>query len=354
MLSDFLSRFHAQRDHEPTVISLGQIWVDIMMDVKELPAAGEFINARHVSRSVSGSFRVLQAASKMGARTENASIMGTGHWATYIREKMKRTHVVSTGQVNGTRDNGFRIVLNDGSAKTFIASHGAESMGDVRMFDHVTPREGDVVYISGTSLMNESAVGVNEFIKRPECSPDERTFKIVINPTNSLQLVSDQLLEHLVLARPIWSLNRQEARTLASRLAVHVDESSTLTVGGGFDESMFKLCEALGNALHSTVILRAGARGAWVSRKNRPVVHIEGFETKATHIRSAGPCHTGALCALLAEGWDIEDAVQIANAAASIAIAHNKHGIPTSASFEESVALAQTAVKETAQGRMLS
>lgn len=345
MLNDFLSKFHIQRGHEPTVISLGQVWVDIMMDVPEIPVAGDFISSRHVSRSVSGSFRVMQAASHMGAHVLNAGVMGTGHWATYINDKFRQAHISSIGKVDPNYDNGFRIVLNDGSAKTFIASHGAEIHGKPQMFDHVRPQESDVVYIAGNALMNEGAIGVNEFIQRPECSPDQRTFKIVINPTSSLHLVSDQLIEHLVLARPIWSLNRQEARMLATKLGIDHDHPKTLTVGGGFDDSMYELCRALGDVLHSTVILRAGSRGAWVKRKNRDVTHVEGFSTKATHIRSAGPCHTGALCALLAESWDVEDAVQIANAAASIAILRNQHGVPVCPGFEEATALAATAIE---------
>lgn len=279
MLSDFLSKFHIQRDHEPTVISLGQVWVDIMMDVPQIPVAGEFISTRHVSRAVSGSFRVMQAASHMGAHAVNAGMMGSGHWASYINDKFRQAHISSIGNVNTNYDNGFRIVLNDGSAKTFIANHGAEAHGDPHMFDHVQPQEGNVVYIAGNALMNESAIGVNAFIQRHECGPDRRTFKMVINPTSSLHLVSDQLIEHLVLARPIWSLNRQEARMLAAKLGIELDDTKSLKVGGGFDDSMYALCEALGEVLQSTVILRAGSRGAWVKRKDRDVTHIEGFST---------------------------------------------------------------------------
>lgn len=348
MLSDFLSKIHAKRDHEPTVISLGQVWVDIMMDVNEIPQPGEFVVTEQVSRSVSGSFRILQAASKMGAKTQSAGILGTGPWSEMIREQFRRAKIAHTGETKPSEDNGFRLVLNDGSRKTFIATYGAEADGDKDCYAHVEPAEGDVVFISGNALLNDTALGVNEFIQRPECSPETRSFRIVLNPTNSMNLVSDQLLEHLVLARPIWSLNRQEARTLARKLGVSLDESKTLTVNGGFDETMQALCEALADALHAPIVLRAGSRGAWVRRPGHPVEHIEGFATKAIHTRSAGPCHTGALCALLAEGWELEDAVQIANAAASLAIVHNRHGVPLCPSFEEATALAASALRHNA------
>ena len=72
--------------------------------------------------------------------------------------------------------------------------------------------------------MNESSLAVNAFIQQPQCRPQGREFRIVINPTNTLRLVNDQLLENLVLTRPIWSMNRQEARTLAYRLGVSFDD----------------------------------------------------------------------------------------------------------------------------------
>ena len=207
------------------------------------------------------------------------------------------------------------------------------------MFAHVRPQRVDVVHISGNALMNESSLAVNAFIQQPQCRPQGREFRIVINPTNTLRLVNDQLLENLVLTRPIWSMNRQEARTLAYRLGVSFDESATMRVNAGFDESMHALCEALGETLRAPIVLRAGARGAWVHQHGKGVEHIDGFPTKATHIRSAGPAHTGALCALLAEGWDLESAVQIANAAASLAITHNHAGIPFCPTYDEAAKL---------------
>ena len=229
MLSDILHKIRAQRDHEPTVISVGQIWVDITMHVQEMPQPGEFTNAPSVTKSASGSFHVLQAASRMGARTELASIMGTGPWATMLRDSLRRSHILHTGPTRPNQDNGFRIVLTDGMQKSYVAHHGAEAHGDPRAFAHVRPQRGDVVHISGNALMNESSLAVNAFIQQPQCRPQEREFRMVINPTNTLRLVNDQLLENLVLTRPIWSMNRQEARTLAYRLGVTFDDAENPT-----------------------------------------------------------------------------------------------------------------------------
>ena len=75
--------------HEPSVISLGQVWVDIMLNVDKVPAQGGFAVADHPKPSIGGSYRVLQAASRMGVPTEHAGILGNGLWAHFIRQSFQ-------------------------------------------------------------------------------------------------------------------------------------------------------------------------------------------------------------------------------------------------------------------------
>ncbi|MCI1220076.1 MAG: PfkB family carbohydrate kinase [Bifidobacterium sp.] len=331
MLHDFISRTLTRPIPPQTasVISLGQIWVDVMMDVNEIPPAGGFAAAKQVNAAIGGSFRVLQAAIRMGSPAQHAGIIGNGLWGAAVRKSLASDGIEHIGQDRLDRDTGFRLVLNDGEHKTFIANYGAESGGGSDCFDAVKPAGNDVVHISGNTLMDHSAAGIEALFDRTTLDPDTRPYTVVLNPTNTLELVSDQLLENLVLARPIWSCNRQEARTLADRLGMPREESAaTLTVGGAFDNAMEQLCSSLGETLRAPLVLRAGARGAWIREPGGTVSHMPGFPVKPVHTRSAGACHTGALCAMLAQGWSLLDAVRIANAAASLAIEHHVAGVP--------------------------
>ncbi|MFR0565646.1 PfkB family carbohydrate kinase [Bifidobacterium porcinum] len=321
-----------------SVISLGQVWVDIMMGVGELPQPGGFAVADSVTPSVGGSFRVLQAAARSGSPAKHAGIIGTGLWSSVIRDEFEANGIQHIGGDRLDKDSGFRLVLNDGSHKTFIATYGAEAQGDERTFDAIDPEPGDVVHISGNTLMDHSAAGIEGFLHRAGAEPETRPYTIVLNPTNSLHLVSDHLIEDTVLCRPTWSCNRQEANTLAERLGIPPTDDSKLTIGGGFDDAMTELCEALGTTLRAPLVLRAGARGAWVRVPGSEVVHVEGFPVKSTHTRSAGSCHTGVMCAMLAQGWSLFDAVRIANASASIAISNNQAGVPDCPPVEDAIA----------------
>lgn len=330
--------------HIPAVISLGQVWVDIMMDVDALPASGGFAVADGAHPAIGGSYRVLDAASRMGVPAEHAGVIGNGVWASMIRKAYEEDNIAHVGPSRLDADSGFRLVFHDADGhKTFVAHYGAEAQGDERTFDALEPGAGDVVHISGNTLLDHTAAGIDGFMDRAGTDPRKRPYRLVINPTNTLKLVNDHLLEDLVLARPIWSCNRQEATTLAERLGIVIDEEETLTVGGGFDKAMKTLCEALGNTLRAPLVVRAGSRGAWVREPGGETIHVEGYPTKGVHTRSAGSCHTGAMCAMLAKGWSLADAVNIANAAASIAIQRSRAGVPVCPSADEAIALAGVA-----------
>ncbi|WP_240541461.1 PfkB family carbohydrate kinase [Bifidobacterium santillanense] len=331
-------------EHIPAVISLGQVWVDIMMDVDALPASGGFAVADAAHPAVGGSYRVLDAVSRMGVPAEHAGVVGNGVWASMIRKAYEEDNIAHVGPSRLDLDSGFRLVFHDGDGhKTFVAHYGAEARGDEHTFDALEPGAGDVVHISGNTLLDHTAAGIDEFMAAAGSDPGKRPYRLVINPTNTLKLVNDHLLEDLVLARPTWSCNRQEATTLAERLGIILDEGDTLTVGGGFDKAMKSLCDALGNALRAPLVVRAGSRGAWVREPGGEVLHVEGYPTKGVHTRSAGSCHTGAMCAMLAKGWSLADAVNIANAAASLAIQRSRAGVPVCPTAEEAIALAGVA-----------
>ena len=219
MLHDILNSRKPEQS-AASVISLGQVWVDIMMGVGELPQPGGFAVADSVTPSVGGSFRVLQAAARSGSPAKHAGIIGTGLWSSVIRDEFEANGIQHIGGDRLDKDSGFRLVLNDGSHKTFIATYGAEAQGDERTFDAIDPEPGDVVHISGNTLMDHSAAGIEGFLHRAGAEPETRPYTIVLNPTNSLHLVSDHLIEDTVLCRPTWSCNRQEANTLAERLGI--------------------------------------------------------------------------------------------------------------------------------------
>ena len=185
------------------VISLGEVWVDIMMDVDSLPKAGGFAASRSTIPTIDGSYRALLASRLMGTPTAHAGIIGAGPWASMIRHAFYEHDITHIGPDRLDADTGFRLVLNDtNGGKTFIATYGAEAQGGADTFDGIDLQPGDVVSISSNSLMDATAAGVDTFIRQAGSAPDARPYQIVLSPTSSLDRVNDRLLEDLVLGAP--------------------------------------------------------------------------------------------------------------------------------------------------------
>ena len=331
------------------VISLSEVVPDIMLKVDQVPTPGGYAVAGAPHVAIAAGYRVMKAAISMGATAKHGGILGNGPLAGMIHAAFSEATIEHIGQDRLDEDSGFRIMLNDAAgAKTLIAAYGAEAHGSEDAFDGIEPEPGDVVHISGNTLTNQTATGLHRFLTRPGNEAGAREFRIVLNPTSALQQVSDQLLEALVLARPTWSCNRQQADVLAKRLGIAPLDSRKITVGGDAGAAMCDLATRLGDVLRAPLIIRSGAKGAWVrdlaaDGSRRDVAYLPGFPTEAVHTRSAGSCHTGVVCARLAAGESLTDAVRLANAAASLAIRNNVHGVPVCPSYAEAVELMRKA-----------
>ncbi|NEG95382.1 sugar kinase [Bifidobacterium sp. SMB2] len=362
-----------------SVISLSEIFVNINMGVNAIPHPGGYAYAGRHNIEVGGGFPLLKAASRMGVRAEHAGIVGNGTWGSIIRDAMAFEGITHTGLDRLDEDSGFRVLLSDGgSRKTLIATFGAEAHGNADAFDMIHPKSHDVVHISGNTLTNRTASAVYAFLRREDehwsdyslgrssegfdAAEDvdgglaatggsgSRRYQMVFNPTGALmQHVNEALLETLVLDRPIWSCNKQEARIIAHRLGAAITEPEPITVNGNTDAAMPELCRLLGEILKAPLIIRTGATGAWVWEPNADggtdaePVHVPGHVVKAVHMQSAGSCHTGALCAMLARGASLVEAVRIANAASALAVeraGENLGGDPECPNYDEAQELA--------------
>ncbi|KAB8291034.1 PfkB family carbohydrate kinase [Bifidobacterium avesanii] len=331
------------------VISLSEVVPDIMLKVDQVPEPGGYAVAGAPHVAIAAGYRVMKAVANMGAVAKHGGILGNGPLASMIHVAFDEASIAHIGQDRLDEDSGFRIMLGDAAgAKTLIAAYGAEAHGSEDAFDGIEPDPGDVVHISGNTLTNQTAVGLYRFLARPGNEAGERRFRIVLNPTSALPQVSDQLLEALVLARPVWSCNRQQADVLAKRLGIAPLDPRKITVGGDSGAAMSDLAKRLGDVLGAPIVIRSGAKGAWVrdiapDGSKRDVAYVPGFPTEAVHTRSAGSCHTGVICARLTCGDSLVDAVRLANAAASLAILHNVRGVPVCPSYAEAAALMRKA-----------
>ena len=146
------------------VISLGEVWVDIMMDVDSLPKSGGFAASRSTIPTIDGSYRALLASRLMGTPTAHAGIIGAGPWASMIRHAFYEHDIAHIGPDRLDIDTGFRLVLNDANGgKTFIATYGAEAQGGPELLPLLRPavdlKAGALPKVSLHDLPPQNVVG---------------------------------------------------------------------------------------------------------------------------------------------------------------------------------------------------
>lgn len=323
------------------VISLGQVIVDLTMNVTAVPHAGEDVFVDGVQTQVGASFNTLYAVRRMGVAASHAGIIGTGPWASQIMQALKLHGIRHIGRRDGSRDSGFCMALADANAeRTFISTRGAEAYGEADAFDAVDPSAQDVVHISGYTLVHRTAAALLAFMRR---TAERREFTVVFDASPVIAQVDDRMFRAMLDYRPIWSCNEREAMLIAQRLmrlqgdgvdgdacgacGRRIAEECAPAVDMRDAEVDASLVAWLRDRLRATVIVRTGKDGAWLAIPGCEPQHIAGFPVKAVDTNGAGDCHAGVLCARLCEGARLDDAVRYANAAAALAV--TKHGPAT-------------------------
>lgn len=92
------------------VISLGQVIVDLTMNVDAVPRAGEDVFAGNVQTQVGASFNTLYAVRRMGVQASHAGVIGTGPWLRRFckRWKIRKFSISASGMPCTIRDFAWR------------------------------------------------------------------------------------------------------------------------------------------------------------------------------------------------------------------------------------------------------
>lgn len=282
------------------VLHTGQVVIDLALRLDAMPAPGGDGFAEDGGIHVGGGFNVLLASRQLGVETVFCGTLGTGTFSDSARAGLDRIGVRHAG-VTRPEDIGYCVAITDASAeRTFISTRGAETRDPVDAFDALSPRQEDVIYISGYSLASpENEAALLRLVGRlggPVC-------RVLLDVSPMVGTASLDTLEAMRTLAPLWSMNEREALLLGERL----------DVDGSTPE---ELCAGLSARLGETLV-RAGDAGAWYSLGAEPE-HIDSITVEAIDTNGAGDAHSGVLCAALARGEDLPTALLWANVAGAL------------------------------------
>src|SRR5450830_183092 len=272
----------------PRLLHTGQVIVDLVMALDQLPASGGDVLAQSASFEAGGGFNVMAAARRNGLPVVYLGRHGTGRFGDLARAAMRD---------EGT---GLCVALTEASTeRTFISHMGAEGELSAEDLANVVPRADDYVYVSGYSLLldGKAQALIDWLLALP------RAIAVVFDPGPLVKAPDSALMRALLPRIDIWTCNGPEA--------------VAFTGAADIAEALLALNQHL--PTETLRVVRDGPKGCWVGRANA-LEHVPGFKVQAVDSNGAGDAHAGVFIAGLANGLKALDAARRANAAAALAV----------------------------------
>jgi sugar/nucleoside kinase (ribokinase family) len=282
------------------LLHLGNVVVDVMLDVPALPEPGGDVLATGAQTAAGGGFNVMAAAARQGLAVAYGGVIGTGPFAALGMTACAAEGIEVLQPGKPGLDTGFVITVVDATGeRTFLTSRGAEATLTPADLDRVRPGPGDAAYLSGYGLAHPSnAAALLGWLGGLD---DERL--VVFDPGPLAGALPDGVL------RPV--LDRADWVTCNAR------EGALLTGSADPGEALRLLARRLPRA---GILVRIGPAGCLLGLPGSPAEHVPGFGVEAVDTNGAGDTHTGVFLAALAAGAGPAEAVRRANAAAALSV----------------------------------
>jgi sugar/nucleoside kinase (ribokinase family) len=282
------------------LVHVGNVVIDLVMNVPALPVRGGDMLARSSQVTAGGGYNVMTAARRQGLPVTYAGAHGTGPFGDLARRQLGEAGIDIAQPAEPGVDTGFDVALVDAQGeRTFATSLGAEARLERRHLDAVPVKPTDAVYVSGYGLVYPTnGPAIAGWLRG---LPGQTL--VVTDPGPLVSDIPEPVREAVLERTDWWSANLREARELTGQSdPVRVAEA---------------LYERTGRA---GVVVRTGPDGAVLRERGHPVVVVPGFPVSQVDANGAGDAHVGTFIAGLAHGLSAADAVRRANAAAAIAV----------------------------------
>lgn len=284
----------------PKMLHTGQVIIDLVMAVDQLPQIGGDVLAQSAAFEAGGGFNVMAAAVRNGLPVVYLGRHGTGRFGDLARQAMKDEGIHIGIQMPAQRDTGICVALTDASAeRSFISYIGAEGEVTGEDLNSVAAEAGDYVYVSGYSLLHagKAQALLDWTLALPE------VINVVFDPGPLVESPDSALMQALLPRIDVWTSNSVEALRF--------------TEAADIAQALDRLADYLPKDV--LMVVRDGPQGCWIQQSGERR-HVPGFAVKAVDSNGAGDAHAGVFVAGLAQGLPAHEAARRANAAAALAV----------------------------------
>lgn len=282
------------------LLHLGNVVVDIVLDVPALPERGGDVLATGSVMTPGGGFNVMVAAARQGLPVAYAGAYGSGPFAALARAALADAGITILQPPKAGIDTGFVVSIVDAEGeRTFVTSRGAEATLTTADLGGISAAPGDASYLSGYGLVHPSnrAALLGWLGRLP---PGHAVFA---DPGPLVQLIPPDVMERVLGRADWWTCNAREAALLTG------------------PPDPVAAARALARRTGSRgVLVRTGPAGCLLGRGGSAPVRVPGFDVDVLDTNGAGDAHTGTFIAALARGLDAVAAAREANAAAALSV----------------------------------
>lgn len=279
------------------IIVIGSSNTDMVVRSEHLPRPGETV--------LGGGFMMVGggkganqavAVAKMGHPVIFAAAVGKDIFGDEAVERYRHLGIDTSYIAHKETPSGVALIMVDSAAQNSISV--ALGANNELMLEDVMPaldtiEEGDIVL-----LQLEIPMATVEACVSVAAAKDAR---VILNPAPAVK-VSEQVLSKLYLITP----NQTEAEILTG---VEVKDTTTARLAA----------EELSRAGVHKVVVTMGGDGALLYEDGKSEV-IPAHKVDAVDTTAAGDVYNGALCAALAEGMSLRDALRFATKASAISV----------------------------------
>jgi sugar/nucleoside kinase (ribokinase family) len=297
------------------LVSVGNVIIDVVAEVPELPERGGDVLASRGMLEVGGGFNLMAAAARQRLEVAYAGALGHGPFGDLASRALQAEGIalLLPDAADEQRDTGFDVVLVEASGeRTFVTAVGAEAGVTSQRLDHVEIRPSDALAISGYGLLHEA--NRQAILKRLRRLSPETT--VCYDPGPLGHTLPDQVVDVVRQRVDWWSCNEREASLATGR--ANAAEAAV---------------ELLARLPRGNVVVRMGMSGCLVARAGSGVLQVPGVPVTLVDTTGAGDAHFGAYIAGLAAGCDAETAAQRANVVAALTV--TRRGPATSPTADE-------------------
>lgn len=292
-----LPRILASLEARRRIVLIGQVVVDIVCNVPNLPARSGDVHVDHTSMDIGGSApNIAVALNRLALTSDNLFPVGLGDWSELIFARLA-AHGVETQLIKGDSPNGWTMALvePDGE-RTFVSTTGISSGWTREELDRLGPLRDAIVYLCGYEMTGPSAETLLGWIE------GHADATLIYDPGPRIQITQADFIDRLCRRRAVFTVNRQEIAYMMPGLAP------------------LEGARLLAQRTGTSVIVRLDKDGAACVLPDGQVNNVPGFAVEVVDTIGAGDGHTAGVIAALACGLDLRDGLILGNAIAAMVV----------------------------------